>query len=426
MTIIGKCYSSRVARFEAAMTKVKMTREPIRSVDTFDSLDGDDHSTDNDDGRPPSPMQHQQQRQHHHTPQQLPLSIEAENKALRSELERNRIELDFWKAKASGSEDINFSPTESPLRRKLDQTGLWERGITGLRKIISTPERSTLKSKNSFIVEIDSSMDEEGLQLHASRMDTGLHHRKTAIPTMSYFEKCAKSPSQFYNIEDTNLSDALSDGNKEDGASLVFKSRSSDRDIDSLQGSHDTLEPTYYQSLLDRGAWLVGLLILQSFSSFILKNNEELLQRHAVIVRFLTMLVGAGGNAGNQASVRVIRGLATGKLDDHKMRPYLKSELKTGFYLSAVLGIAGCIRAAVFFTPLAETVAITSSLVMIVAISIVLGTMLPLMMRGANIDPAHSSTTIQVIMDVLGVAITVHVSSVVLESEFFPALSNKE
>ena len=54
----------------------------------------------------------------------------------------------------------------------------------------------------------------------------------------------------------------------------------------------------------DRAIWLVGLLLMQSLSSFILARNEKLLQEHLVIVRFLTMLVGAGGNAGNQASVR--------------------------------------------------------------------------------------------------------------------------
>ena len=47
-----------------------------------------------------------------------------------------------------------------------------------------------------------------------------------------------------------------------------------------------------------RGVWLVGLLIFQSCSSFILASNEQLLQRHPNIVYFLTMLVGAGGNAG--------------------------------------------------------------------------------------------------------------------------------
>ena len=43
---------------------------------------------------------------------------------------------------------------------------------------------------------------------------------------------------------------------------------------------------------------------MQSFSGIILSRNEALLADHPVIVYFLTMLVGAGGNAGNQASVR--------------------------------------------------------------------------------------------------------------------------
>ena len=43
---------------------------------------------------------------------------------------------------------------------------------------------------------------------------------------------------------------------------------------------------------------------MQSFSGIILSRNEALLADHPVIIFFLTMLVGAGGNAGNQASVR--------------------------------------------------------------------------------------------------------------------------
>mmetsp|Transcript_42679 Transcript_42679/g.77955 ORF Transcript_42679/g.77955 Transcript_42679/m.77955 type:complete len:286 (+) Transcript_42679:146-1003(+) len=71
------------------------------------------------------------------------------------------------------------------------------------------------------------------------------------------------------------------------------------------------IEPnlTFLDAMKSRANWLVGLLALQSCSGFILSRNEMLLQDHPVIVYFLTMLVGAGGNAGNQASVRVIRGI---------------------------------------------------------------------------------------------------------------------
>lgn len=89
-----------------------------------------------------------------------------------------------------------------------------------------------------------------------------------------------------------------------------------------------------------------------------------------------------------------------------------------GATLSMILGTAGCIRAAIFMTPFLETIAITTSLFMIVIISIVLGALMPLGMKWLGIDPAHSSTTIQVVMDILGVSITVWMSSMILDSGF--------
>ena len=46
-----------------------------------------------------------------------------------------------------------------------------------------------------------------------------------------------------------------------------------------------------------------------------LADNESLIMAHPVVIYFMTMLVGAGGNAGNQAAVRIIRGLATGEVE---------------------------------------------------------------------------------------------------------------
>ena len=46
-------------------------------------------------------------------------------------------------------------------------------------------------------------------------------------------------------------------------------------------------------------------------SSFVLDSYQELLRNHLVVTLFLTMLVGAGGNAGNQSAIKVIRGLVS-------------------------------------------------------------------------------------------------------------------
>jgi Divalent cation transporter len=119
----------------------------------------------------------------------------------------------------------------------------------------------------------------------------------------------------------------------------------------------------------------------------------------------------------------VIRGLAIGNIDDSNAGKFLWREFAMGIALSLILGIAGCIRAAIFMTPFLETVAITASLFIIVIISIILGAMMPLGMKKMGIDPAHSSTTIQVVMDILGVSITVWVSSLVLDTGFWTGLT---
>jgi cation transporter-like permease len=159
---------------------------------------------------------------------------------------------------------------------------------------------------------------------------------------------------------------------------------------------------TFVDALKSRAKWLVGLLFFQSCSGFILSRNEILLQDHPVIIYFLTMLVGAGGNAGNQASVRVIRGLALGTLNPETQSQFLSRELRMAFALSLILSLAGFLRATLFHTPLPETMAITLALSMIVFSSICLGAVLPLLLQKVGIDPAHSSTSIQVMMDILG------------------------
>jgi Mg/Co/Ni transporter MgtE len=68
----------------------------------------------------------------------------------------------------------------------------------------------------------------------------------------------------------------------------------------SIRIAHDPAFETNYKDesfflmMAERAGWLVGLLLFQSVSSFVLEENENLLQSYPVIVKFLTMLVGAG------------------------------------------------------------------------------------------------------------------------------------
>lgn len=228
------------------------------------------------------------------------------------------------------------------------------------------------------------------------------------------------------NNNDADISDAFIDDDSHN-KHLHNKRRSRKRNngISSsssgiaVDPNYHTFPPPFTEAIRERAGWLIGLLFFQSCSSFIIAYNEQFLQTHMVIVQFLTMLVGAGGNAGNQSAVGVIRGLAIGTINGNTWRAYLRSEAKMAAGLSFLIGLTGFIRAAMFRTPWGETIAITTSVFIIVVTSVAIGSTLPLGMKKVGIDPAHSSTTIQVIMDILGVLITVLVSSFVMSLAVF-------
>lgn len=72
-------------------------------------------------------------------------------------------------------------------------------------------------------------------------------------------------------------------------------------------GSSSEQQPSAWKVAINRFLWLSGLLMVQSLSSIVLEARKEVLKDHIVITLFLTMLVGAGGNAGSQVAVGVIR-----------------------------------------------------------------------------------------------------------------------
>lgn len=190
-----------------------------------------------------------------------------------------------------------------------------------------------------------------------------------------------------------------------------------DRD-DILDEGHNKEAP-FVRNMIDRACWLIGLLIFQSGSSFILEYNEKILQTHPTIIYFLTMLVGAGGNAGNQATVRVIRELALGRLPDGAKLVFVLREVLMALILCVIVGLFGFVRVYFLNTTVThdEAVTVTTALMLIVFISIVVGAMLPLSFQYIGLDPANSSTSIQVIMDISGVMITCFVATLLLDTQ---------
>ena len=171
-------------------------------------------------------------------------------------------------------------------------------------------------------------------------------------------------------------------------------------------------DPPLMAIIKSRGIALVTLMVLQSASASILDRYSDLLREHVFLSLYLTMLVGAGGNAGNQATVSTIADLAKGR--DVGVFRALKRSLAVALALGALMSGFGALRIFLSGHPREEVLTISIALFVIVSTSVVLGTLLPFFVRRMGLNPEHAGPGIQVLMDVVGVLTTVTVASAIL------------
>lgn len=240
---------------------------------------------------------------------------------------------------------------------------------------------------------------------------------------VALLEDADSSPSQHGDNEGF---DTISEVRHRSGSHrrVCERSISTDSIVRGSEGGDESVDAASLDKFWHRAGWLVLLLVFQSMSSVILKHFELLIQSHPVVIYFLTMLVGAGGNAGCQSTVLVVRRLALaaarrGKDRDsadqrHSMRWMVGSEISVGTRLAVVLFCASFFRCIMFGVKGSECLAVCLSMLVIVFTSTILGAALPLLLNKLHVDPAHAGATIQVVMDISGVTLTCIVSCLVL------------
>ena len=179
---------------------------------------------------------------------------------------------------------------------------------------------------------------------------------------------------------------------------------------------HSYFQTSFKSLFFQRSMWLGSLLLLQSISGIILNKYQTLIEGHIMLSFFLTMLIGTGGNAGNQSATLVIRGLATGEISRKNAIRVLLREFGMSLFLAAVLFGASFARIYMFYpSRTIEALAISASLFLIVSMSMVLGTFIPFMLERLNVDPAHSAAPfLATLMDVLGIIVYCAICSRIL------------
>jgi magnesium transporter len=172
-------------------------------------------------------------------------------------------------------------------------------------------------------------------------------------------------------------------------------------------------ETPFFKLMYQRSYILITLLIVESFSSTILKAYEVTLC--GFLMYFIPMLVSTGGNTSSQTSALVIQGLATGEIYESNMKKFLWREFFMAAALALILGIAAFGRVYFSLGKAFESFAVSLSLSLIVLVSVLLGSFFPLILKRLNIDPAFSAGPfLATLMDILGILIYCFISKALL------------
>lgn len=169
--------------------------------------------------------------------------------------------------------------------------------------------------------------------------------------------------------------------------------------------------------LFKRLSWLIALLILQSFSASILAAYDTFLNAHIIFTYFVPMVVGTGGNAGNQCSVMVTRALALGMADKEVVR-VIKKEIPIALLTAVILAVVSFARICVEYpSDSAAAAAISITLFIGILLSISLGILFSYgIEKMRRCDPADGAAPLlTTISDIIGIGILCAVATAIVK-----------
>ena len=181
-------------------------------------------------------------------------------------------------------------------------------------------------------------------------------------------------------------------------------------------GKKSYFEVSTWSIFVRRFPWLLGLMLVQSISGWIVERFSDLVSKHVVLASFLTMLVGGGGNSSGQTVAELVRMLSTGEVRFRQFPRVFLRELAVGAALGFSLGLCAYPRVRLLSASSsnADAITICLSYAIIVLIANVIGVVVAMTLHLCDAAAVGSPPVVQVVVDVLGVTITMLIAQAIL------------
>lgn len=152
--------------------------------------------------------------------------------------------------------------------------------------------------------------------------------------------------------------------------------------------------------------WLLFLMLSATFTGIIISKYEKAFDAVPLLVSFIPMLMGTGGNCGSQSSTMIIRGMA---VDDILQRDFFRviwKETRIAFLVSISLAIVNGFRIYIMYQDVQIAIVLGLSLILTILLAKIMGSLLPMFAKLVKIDPAiMAAPLISTIVDTCSVFI---------------------
>ena len=192
-----------------------------------------------------------------------------------------------------------------------------------------------------------------------------------------------------------------------------------------LPSEKSYLKTGIFATFKARIPWLMFLMISATFTGAIISSFESRLTKWMALIAFIPMLMGTGGNSGSQSSVTVIRGLSTGEIEFKDIWRVIWKELRVSVVCGVVLGVVNFAKLylvdylwlnnfdeGVYLT---EMLAVSITVVLVVIVAKLVGSVLPIVAKKLGADPAvMASPLVTTILDAFSLLIYFLIATVLL------------
>jgi len=179
-------------------------------------------------------------------------------------------------------------------------------------------------------------------------------------------------------------------------------------------------EDTYFSTGIfthakNRIVWLLVLMLSATVTGGIITNYENAFAAIPLLVSFIPMIMGTGGNCGAQSSTLIIRGLATDEIEVKDILKVIWKEIRVAIVVGLALAVLDGIYILIRHQDIMLATTLGLTLMLTVVLAKLIGCCLPLLAKKLKLDPAlMASPLITTIVDTCSVLIFFNVATMIM------------